>query len=379
MKQKNSLKQLKEKNKQAIINAIFNSKGISRAELSEQIGLSPTAVSDLVEELLDEGILEEFDLGISSGGRKPILLKIKPECGYIMVVHVTGERINTNLYDLDFKVIESYEKEFSYFDVPNLQEIIVKYFREIESKYTSSNKRIYGLGICLGEDIESLNPRGILDTSISSERVRLSQAISFELGIDVIEESERDMKALIEATQIDGVQNLAYINIGEYINASIVLNCDIFKYPVNIEHMIIDLNGPKCEEGHRGCLKTLVSTRAVIKKALIIMFEEKNDNINVNNDFSNINIFNIEKYLHKESMKRLVEEISSYLCASISNIKMMFNIDSVVLDGEIISLPGLISKIQTSLKNIIVRRCDVEQSEVMKQVARRVIKSIIYA
>src|SRR5271154_4218943 len=64
----------------------------SRPELSEITGLSAASVSNVVRELLDEGILIEAGSVDSGGGRPRVLLRMNPEYGYVIGVDIGETR-----------------------------------------------------------------------------------------------------------------------------------------------------------------------------------------------------------------------------------------------------------------------------------------------
>ncbi len=68
---------IKNTNLKLLYNSVFKNRGISRAALARQTGLSRTAVSALIDELSDRGFLFDSGTGDSSGaGRKPTCLEL---------------------------------------------------------------------------------------------------------------------------------------------------------------------------------------------------------------------------------------------------------------------------------------------------------------
>ena len=96
---------LKELNKAIIMDLIRTSEGISRKALADKTGLSASATGTIVSSLLDDEYIQEKGLGKSSGGRKPVILELKPRsyfafgfdidshCLYTIVMDITGDVI----------------------------------------------------------------------------------------------------------------------------------------------------------------------------------------------------------------------------------------------------------------------------------------------
>lgn len=67
-------------------------------------GLSPASVSNVVRELLDEGVIVEAGSVDSDGGRPIGLLRMNPEYGYVIGVDIGETRVEVELFDLAMTV-----------------------------------------------------------------------------------------------------------------------------------------------------------------------------------------------------------------------------------------------------------------------------------
>ena len=68
-----SIKKINTKN---ILNIIRKKGPISRSEIAELSDLTPATISNITSELIDKKLIVEAECGDSSGGRKPIMLRI---------------------------------------------------------------------------------------------------------------------------------------------------------------------------------------------------------------------------------------------------------------------------------------------------------------
>ena len=101
--------EMKYENQRKILN-IVNEKPISRIELAGKTGLTQASVSIIVEELIAEGML--YDTEISSDtaalGRKPTLLEIDPNWGYIIGVSVDRDGVDIGICNLKGQVVDPF-------------------------------------------------------------------------------------------------------------------------------------------------------------------------------------------------------------------------------------------------------------------------------
>ncbi len=101
---------LRDLNKKAILKLAKYQGPLSRAEMASLTGLSSTTVSSLVNELINEGVLEEIGEGASRGGRKPILLRFNPDSFLVIGIEIEGDFIAASLMNLDLTIIKKIKK-----------------------------------------------------------------------------------------------------------------------------------------------------------------------------------------------------------------------------------------------------------------------------
>ncbi len=66
--------------------------------------LSPTTVTSAVQDLIRERLVNENGTGLSSGGRKPILLQFSPDNHYLIGVSISYSKITIADMNLEAKI-----------------------------------------------------------------------------------------------------------------------------------------------------------------------------------------------------------------------------------------------------------------------------------
>ena len=92
-----TVRDLRRDNRSVLLTSLFFDQPRSRPELSEATGLSPASVSNVVRELIDEGIVVEAGSVDSDGGRPRVLLQVNPDYGYVIGVDVGEFRVRVEL------------------------------------------------------------------------------------------------------------------------------------------------------------------------------------------------------------------------------------------------------------------------------------------
>src|SRR5581483_6358958 len=95
-----TVRDLRRDNRAVLLSSLFFEQPQSRPDLSAATGLSPASVSNVVRELIDEGIVVEAGSVDSDGGRPRVLLQVNPDYGYVIGVDVGEFRVRVELFDL---------------------------------------------------------------------------------------------------------------------------------------------------------------------------------------------------------------------------------------------------------------------------------------
>ncbi|MEV5550927.1 ROK family protein [Streptomyces sp. NPDC052309] len=79
--------------------------GISRLELAERTGLTPQAVSKITARLREDGLAAEAGRRASTGGKPRTVLRLVPEAGHALGVHLDRDELRAVLVDLEGTVV----------------------------------------------------------------------------------------------------------------------------------------------------------------------------------------------------------------------------------------------------------------------------------
>ena len=88
-----------------VFRVVQSSGAISRADLARMTRLSPATVTETVKVLLKAGYLTEAELGETSGGRPPIMIRINRERNYIVGIDLDVSKMTILLCNLGLETI----------------------------------------------------------------------------------------------------------------------------------------------------------------------------------------------------------------------------------------------------------------------------------
>ena len=92
-------------NERLVLRTIYERGAISRADVARTTGLTRTTVSDVVDDLIVDGLAAESGVGPSTGGKAPILLSVPDGARHLIGVDVDGEQLRGVVVDLRGQVV----------------------------------------------------------------------------------------------------------------------------------------------------------------------------------------------------------------------------------------------------------------------------------
>lgn len=327
IQKKTSQQSIKEGNTRLIFNTLIEYQPISRAGIKKLTRLSATTVSVLVEELIEEGLVEERGLtDTTEVGRKGILLALRPQGAYFLGVEITKTAIKSDLYDLSFNVQKSYIVEFK-----GANELTLKMLAMVEKVRNFVGGKLYGISIGVPAMVDDKEQRvlasTVLDVIPDRGLVKMLSNVSPESTVCLYNNS--GFVAYSEKELHKNVRNLFSVDIGEGVGAGLVLDGELFTGSHGLAgefgHISVDYNGKVCRCGSRGCLEGLVNVKAITER------------ISDSTGRENLSVSDCVKLLdeNNEQAITVIREIARILSYAINSVINLFDPELVVINGEI--------------------------------------------
>ncbi len=325
--------------KDSILRLIWRENQISRAEISRQLNLSRSTVTEIVKELLPTGLIVEAGNGESSGGRKPIVLQFQDNAKIIFGIDIGATHVSVAITNLRGELLFWKEEKFTVREDPEgTFDIIEKLCDDYLSTQKYGYDKLLSIGVSLPSPIDPVNPEYLAETILpawggKSGVTRLREKYNVPVYLD----NDANVGALSEHWFGAGkdVNDLIYIKISNGIGAGYILGGKLYRGSQGIagemSHMPIDPNGRMCGCGLRGCLATVVSAWAIEEKINTLSVLYPDSPIN-REDFK---IRNIEDaVLNNDPLAvQVFNEVSSYLTSAITSLVNLFNPELIIIGG----------------------------------------------
>ncbi|KFI93380.1 Transcriptional regulator, ROK family [Bifidobacterium saguini DSM 23967] len=263
---KSSPADVRRNNRQLIFSLLFPTNQYSRADLGRLTGLSRVAVSDVVGQMLDEGLLRETGQAPSGGkGKRGTLLSIDIDRLNIVSLDLTQDHMLhgavTNLLGQALRHAEITLGAGERVTLEMIGELIEKMMSMAEGT-------VIGVGIASPGVVDG----GVVKRStwLDWHDMDLSTPLQERFGTNVTVTNDATAAMLTERFFGQGDKNMIFVRIESGIGSAILINDTPVKGEMHaageIGHISIDLNGPECPCGKRGCLETMISDNALRKQ-----------------------------------------------------------------------------------------------------------------
>lgn len=342
---------LKEFNQTVVLDMIRVHKAISKAEISKLTGLSPTAIGVIVSELLEMGYITESGIGESNGGRRPVLIELKPQSLYTIGIDMDVRYISLVLMDTTSRIIG--EKTL---DMPQnmafekVMDVIQSEIGKIVKEYDIAMEKLLGIGLSVPGMVDSRECKVVFAPNLGWENVDIKHQFPDLPGIKVYVENEAMASAISEnwIGCCQGIRNFVCINIKSGIGSGIFIDGKPYRGASGITgeigHMMVDSNGLKCNCGNYGCLETIASTTRIVEQAKKLVKEGVASKLNDIQDVEEISaqsVIDAARDGDGVSINLLLES-ARFLGLAISSIVNILNPEKVILGKEFVNYADIV-------------------------------------
>ncbi len=336
---------VKNLNKHAALDLIrFSPSGISRIELSRELGLTRAAVTAIVGDLIKAGLVRETN-GQSSRGRRAIALEINPQGGLVVGVDIGATHVTFVLADYLAHVIDEIEASLDIFQGPQVcLPFVDQMLRSWLDQLGIQLSQITAIGVDVPGPIVSdagmVSGPPIMpgwDLFPIREWMEKTWSCPVTLGNDA------EFGALGEWAfgAGRGVDNLVYIKVGTGIGAGLLIDGQIYRGTTGcageIGHVTIEENGPLCTCGNRGCLEALAGGRAIAQKAILAIKAGVRTTLSERPSIETINAMDVIAAARKGDhlSQKLVQDAGYYIGTALANLINLFNPTKIVIGGGV--------------------------------------------
>ena len=211
----------------AILAAVRDSGGVSRADLAMLTGLSKAIVSERVRWLVESGLVEETGTNASTGGRRGTALSLNRTRGVVVAAEVAMTHLQVTVFSLAHELL--WEERVPVAMRLGPEPVLDELERAIDRGLAATEARhpLCGIGVGIAGPVEfetgrTIHPPVHPDWHDQPVRDRLQERFGVPARVD----NEVNLMALAERTVGQGreVSDLLVIKLGSWVGAGLISN-----------------------------------------------------------------------------------------------------------------------------------------------------------
>lgn len=334
----NNLDDVRRNNLAAVLNLAHVRGRLSRADVTRATGLNRSTVAGLVAELVERGLVEELEPGVTRHAGRPSPIIVPRDDVVAIAVNPEVDAVTIGLVSLSGKVLKRIRYDTARIPSPeevvNIVRAVIAGMRgELDSSFHT-----VGVGVAVPGLVRAADGEVVSAPHLDWHGIPLSNMLSAALKLPVTTANDASTGLMAESTfgAGRGGHSHIYLNGGASgIGGGITMNgqplLGASGFAGEFGHSLVNSNGTICHCGRRGCLETEVQQAPLLEALGLSRTEvEKLDSTL------------LDRFERPEgpepSLRELVHRQVDHLAESLSNIVNVLNPELIILGGFLGSL-----------------------------------------
>jgi predicted NBD/HSP70 family sugar kinase len=331
-----------------VLRALYEHSPISRAEVARMSGLTRTTVGEVVGELIADGMAREVGRGPSTGGKAPILLELVEGARHVVGLDLGEFVFRGALVDLRGQVVQTAERKVEGLDGEQALAVVHELVDELAHGRADT---LLGIGVGTPGIVDA--ETGTIRWAVNLDWQDLPLGEILRERYDVPVQVANDSRAAALAIQLFSERaagdrrssNLVAIKVGRGIGAGVVLGGELFHGDGfgagEIGHTVVDVDGAECRCGRFGCLETVASSRAILRRATELAQEQPRSMLGARLAArGELRLQDVAASLNSgdENTRRIVVSAGRYLGQVVAGLIGVLDVERIVLHGSVAAL-----------------------------------------
>ena len=342
---------VKAHNLRAVLLTLLHEHSLSRVQLAKRTTLSNTTITNLVAELIEQGIVSEDGESMYSPeetrpvGRPRTGIRLEPGARFVIGVHIGVGFFRVAITNLRAEIL--YKQAHSFDITLPAKTVLDAIICSIEDTITSSQverSRILGIGVGASGLVDFPSGINVLAPNLNWRAVPLRDILHTALNLPVVVDNNVRAMALGETHfgAGQGANSLVFVYGRIGVGAGLTFKGQVYRGSAmgagEIGHTIMLLHGGEpCRCGNSGCLETLVSEAAILRQAEHLA-QENPDGILARTLQERRDLDPIERLFTAarqgdEAARSLLAERAHYLGIALVNLVNLYNPELIILGG----------------------------------------------
>ncbi|MFD8573002.1 ROK family protein [Streptomyces sp. NPDC059639] len=332
-----TVRDLRRNNRATVLSKLYFEGPLSRQELGPLTALSSGSISNVVSELVADGLVEEAGSVDSDGGRPRTLLRVAPGSGHLAGVDVGETRVRVELFDLSLNELARVEAPLpdGRYDAEGVVRLIADGLTRVVAEAAVTPASLIGVGIGVPGIVDASGPEGAVvhgqtigwDAVPLEAMLRADGELLAEPPLFVDNGAKTLGRAEMWFGAGRGARNAVITLIGSGVGACVIADGVPYQGSSSSAgewgHTVLRVGGRECRCGARGCLEAYVGAEALLER-----WRESGGSWSSPDEEGAL-----AELLEDPSAAGLLDETAEFLGAGIADLVNLFNPERIVVGG----------------------------------------------
>lgn len=259
-------------NRNLVLKLLLEQDSISRVNLAKKTGLKKATITNIINEFIEMGIVNEYGQIKGEHGRNTSALKLNVPKARIVVASITRLYFEIESFDLNGQIhCSRHESIDTHVDIKFTFELIKERLRSMIDEIGTQDI----LGVCVAVPGPFIQAENITHVTGFEElgKINIKSELEKEYSFPIFIQHDAKLSALAEwkfwckANKVSSGILIDIVSIGQGVGAGIIINDKIVEGKQGtageIGYMGINYNGPISESGNRGIFENYSSVDSI--------------------------------------------------------------------------------------------------------------------
>ena len=261
---------VKKINRSKVYQYIYREKTTSKRQIVQDLQMGLSTVSQNLNLLEQDGLIEKNGYFESTGGRKANAIQIVSDFRISIGIGILKNMFHITAVDLYGNALYTNTIPFPYSNTPDYYKQVTDKIKEFIATNQYDEEKILGVSIAT-QGITSPDHSTVLYGNIMNNTGMILEDFSRYLPYPCYLEHDSKSAAFLELWKHPELDSAVVFLLNRNLGGAIITNHQIHQgssmHSGTIEHICINPDGPLCYCGNRGCLETYCSANALEQAA----------------------------------------------------------------------------------------------------------------
>ncbi len=258
----------KRHNARLVLKTIYSHEPASRADIARLTNLTATTVSNVISELISDGVVEEVGSLSTERGKPPVLVGLRKNARHVIALNLAQNVFRGGILNLRGELLHQ-------ITIPSAglqgDEALAAVHRVVEQLLAVVDRPLLGIGVGAPGliDVE----QGVIGRAVNLNWYELPLARllneRYQLPSHIVNDNHAALLAESLFGQAQHQTNFIVVRVGRGVGVGLMINGQLVQnYGAGeIGHNRVVEAGERCTCGNHGCLETVASSRAIVQQA----------------------------------------------------------------------------------------------------------------